>query len=344
MTRPIPLSLAWFLAMTAPMVAGDVEFPGRSWREEKPADRGLDAAKLDELAALLGGRGCVIRDGVVVRTWGSQKERRDWASSAKPVLSTLLFFAIQEGKVAGVDARVADFWRGGLSPKDATMTLAHLANMTSGYARPEPPGAAWAYNDYAIMIYQLTLFDRIFHADADAVAAYHLRHLQLEDGLAFDGRRRMKASVRDFARIAWFWLNRGRWGDRQILEARFFDRYQKPQVPADLPLSREAETDDYLGIGTYGGGSSHFSDGGPGLYGFNWWFNAPVPSAEGRMTWPDAPADTFMSIGAHGNCAVMIPSRNLVLVAASANWGEHQPGVAGAITNQRIALLMEALK
>jgi CubicO group peptidase (beta-lactamase class C family) len=337
-----------FLALLAlfslhPMAqAQQVEFPGRSWRVDQAADHGLDAAKLDELATRLGGRGCVVSSGAVVKSWGSQSERKDWASSAKPVLSTLLFFAIQEGKVAGVETRVDDLWKG-LSPKDQPMTLAHLANMTSGYARPEPPGAAWAYNDYAIMLYQSTLFDRIFRADPDAVAAYHFRDLQLEDGLTFDGRRRMKASVRDFARIAWFWVNKGRWGDQQVLEARFFDQYRKPQVPANLPPSREAETDDYLRIGTYGGGSSHFSAGGPGIYGFNWWFNAPVGTrADARMTWPDAPADTFMSVGAHGHCAVMVPSRGLVLVAAGANWGEHQPGVASSVTNQRIRDLLNA--
>ena len=37
--------------------------------------------------------------------------------------------------------------------------------MTGGYARPEPPGAAWAYNDFAIQLYQKTLFDRVFRAD-----------------------------------------------------------------------------------------------------------------------------------------------------------------------------------
>ena len=41
------------------------------------------------------------------------------------------------------DARIADFgWD--LLPKDRAMTFRHLASMTSGYARPEPPGEAWA--------------------------------------------------------------------------------------------------------------------------------------------------------------------------------------------------------
>ena len=256
-----------------------IVFPEAHWREREPSALGLDGAKLDELAALLGGRGCVIKNGAVVKAWGAQSQRGNWASSSKPVLSTLLFFAIDQGKLAGVDARVGDQgWK--LADKDRAMTFAHLANMTSGYARPEPPGAAWAYNDYAIQLYQKTLFDRVFQGDPDQVAATCFAPLQLEDGLQFDPkRRRLLTSVRDFARVAWFWLNKGNWNGRQVLPRKFFDDYQRPHVPAGLPVSREAETNDYLGIGTYGGGSSHFNDGGPGLYGFNWWFNAPVAGA-----------------------------------------------------------------
>ena len=55
-------------------------------------------ARLEAVAAALGGRGCIVKDGYVVHQWGDQAEKSDWLSSAKPVLSTLLMFAIQEGK------------------------------------------------------------------------------------------------------------------------------------------------------------------------------------------------------------------------------------------------------
>ena len=64
-------------------------------------------------------------------------------------------------KLSGLDARMVDFgWD--LNQKDRTMTFLHLTSMTSGYGRPEAPGAAWAYNDYARNLYQKTLFDRVF--------------------------------------------------------------------------------------------------------------------------------------------------------------------------------------
>jgi CubicO group peptidase (beta-lactamase class C family) len=341
------------LALTAvltlglrPEAAGGSEpsivYPAGHWEERSPSSLGLDGGKLDQLATLLGGRGCVIKNGYLVKAWGAPAQRGNWASSSKPVLSTLLFFAIAEGKLPGVDARIADQgWP--LAEKDRTMTFAHLANMTSGYARPEPPGEAWAYNDYAIQLYQKTLFDRVFADDPDRVAAARFAPLGLEDGLQFDPkRRRLLTSVRDFARVAWFWLNKGAWNGRQVLPRRFFDDYQRPHVPVGLPVSRKAVTNDYLQIGTYGGDSSHFNDGGPGLYGYNWWFNTPVAQAGGKLNWPAAPPDTFMSVGAGGYCAVMIPSEKLVLVAAAANWGELEPGQTSAILNQRIRLLLDA--
>ena len=319
-------------------------FPGKRWDVREPRELGLDAAALDRLAERLSGRGCVVRDGYVVRQWGSQSEVGDWLSSAKPVLSTLLFFAIAEGKVKGPDTLIREFgWP--LKPKDQTMTFRHLANMTSGYARPEAPGAAWAYNDYAIQLYQKTLFDRVFREDPEAVAMDRRRlgFLELEDGLGFRAtNRRMSASVRDFARIAWFWLQQGRWRKTQLLPRRLFEWYQRPHVPAGLPHTEKAPTDDYLEIGTYGGGSDHFTEFGPGIYGFNWWFNATGRLHPGRRTWPDAPRDAFMSIGAGGNCAVMMPGLNMVLAAARANWGKVEPGNAECPASQYMKLMVEA--
>ncbi|MBI2434039.1 MAG: serine hydrolase, partial [Candidatus Hydrogenedentes bacterium] len=145
----------------------DVAFPGPQWEERPPESMGMSAALLDELTNTLGGRGCVIRDGHLVKHWGNQAERGDWASSAKPVLSTLLFFAVEEGLVKSVDQPIAEFgWE--LKEKDKGITFRHLGAMMSGYARPEPAGAAWAYNDFAIQLYQKTLFDRVFKGDPKA--------------------------------------------------------------------------------------------------------------------------------------------------------------------------------
>jgi CubicO group peptidase (beta-lactamase class C family) len=339
-----PSVVALVLAVFLSAATGDVIFPGAAWQSKSPDELGLEDTRLEAVAAALGSRGCAIKDGYVVKAWGSQDQVGDWFSSAKPVLSTLLMFAVQEGKVKSVDQPLLDFgWE--LLPKDRTMTLRHLASMTSGYARPEEPGKAWAYNDYAIQLYQKTLFDKIFQGEPGAV--FHDPHrfgaLDLQDGFKFrKSNRRMSASVRDFARVAWFWLNRGNWNGKQVLPSRYFDEFMKPQVPKDLPLGADAPTNDYLTIGTYGGDSKHGSDYGAGIYGFNWWFNNTGRDHPQHITWPDAPADTVMSLGARGNCSVLIPSLNFVVVAAEAEWGKLEPGRSDSVMNQRLKLITAA--
>jgi hypothetical protein len=152
------------------------------------------------------------------------------------------------------------------------------------------------------------------------------------------------ASVRDFARITWFWLNKGNWNGKQVLPRKFFDRYQHPDVPVDLPWSTQAATDDYLHIGSYGGDSNQKVGEGPGIYGFNWWFNAYGQSNRDRLTWPDAPKDTFMSLGARGNSSAIIPSLNMVVVGAFAKWGEEEPGRAEALLNRRLKMVISAVR
>jgi CubicO group peptidase (beta-lactamase class C family) len=67
--------------------------------------------------------------------WGDPAKSSDVASAFKPLLTTLLFMAIQEGKLGSVDDRVAVFeprlqsLNGG---KDAGITWRHLASQTSG--------------------------------------------------------------------------------------------------------------------------------------------------------------------------------------------------------------------
>lgn len=318
-------------------------WPGDSWQSGSPEELDLQPEKLRLLGELLGSRGCIVRDGYVVHQWGDQAQVGDWLSSAKPVLSTLLLYAIHEGRISSAQTKLTDFgWP--LLHKDREMTLFHLAHMTGGYARPEAPGAAFAYNDFAIQLYQKTLFEKIFQADAEKVAnaPERLGALGLQDGLKFNQKSRLYASPRDFARICWFWLNQGDWDGKQLLPRELFAMAQQPGVPVDLPLSDKAiDTDDYLGIESYGGGSNHFTKAGPGIYGFNWWFNRRVGEKTSH-TWPDAPPDTFMSLGARGNCAVMIPSLGLVCVAADANWGEIDPGNPYSTMNQRLKLLVEA--
>jgi hypothetical protein len=88
------------------------------------------------------------------------------------------------------------------------------ANIVSGYALPENPGARWGYNDYAISLYCKTLFPKVFEQTMAAVVSARLGPLQFQDGAVIGsggGGCQLFTSVRDAARIGWFWLNKGRW-------------------------------------------------------------------------------------------------------------------------------------
>src|SRR5262249_37705922 len=93
----------------SPLAAKARSYPGADWEKRTPAETGLSAAKLQALAQLVGGHGCVVRQGYLVYTWGDPARSGDIASAVKPILSTLMLLAVQQGKIASADARVADF-------------------------------------------------------------------------------------------------------------------------------------------------------------------------------------------------------------------------------------------
>ena len=167
--------------------------PGAAWLTRTPAQAGLNVTKLNELRAATGWtsgstlRGAIIKDGYLVYSWGNIALRGDWASSMKPVMSTMLFYAINEGRTTGVNDRVYRFgWP--TTVADQSITWMHLGSMTSGYALADNPGARWAYNDYAISLYCRTLFTQagdsvsVFGQTMAQVVANRFARLQFQDG------------------------------------------------------------------------------------------------------------------------------------------------------------------
>ena len=68
-----------FAALCANSAAAtDVVFPTAHWEVRKPRELGLDDARLDAVATALRGRGCAIKNGYIVKTWGSHAQSGDW--------------------------------------------------------------------------------------------------------------------------------------------------------------------------------------------------------------------------------------------------------------------------
>ena len=316
----------------------EIVFPGDTWAERSPEGLGLDAEILDRLATKLGGRGVLVKDGYVVKSWGAQQRRGDWYGASNPLLSCLLFFGVEEGRIDGVDELIGNYhWD--LRSKDSRMAFSHLANMTSGYSFPESAGETWAYSNLGIQLFQMTLFDRVFNAPPISVLLHRdrLGPLSFQDRPGFRERTNtLIASVRDYARIAWFWCQKGKWEEDQLLPRHYFERFQKSQVSSQMAASRIGDANDYLHIGNYRDESAFFENAVAHSYGYGWWFNRSLDGEKNDLIWPEAPSDMFLCLGDRGNNAVIVPSLNLVLVTGYAKWGGFDPRDASGSFNAGI--------
>ncbi len=331
-----------------PAVPANV-FPGKSWTECAPAEVGLSAEKLASFRDVVGGRGCVVRHGRMALAWGDTSRSYDVASAMKPVVSTMLFIAIADGRLKSPDDRVADFEPRLLAlneGKDAAITWRHLASQTSGYGLAEKPGEAWSYNDFALALYYDTLTTHVFKQPGLDVFRTRLAvPMQFEDAISFDKPRvgRLALSVRDFARFGLLCLHRGRWGDRQLVDAKAFDAMFGSIVPPSLPRTsgREApmiESQRSLG------GTRNITPTGPGYYSFNWWLNKT--NALGQRLYRDLPHDTVIAAG-HGakRMLIIVPSWNVVVSWNDSLVDDHDTSPANPATraNRAARRLREAV-
>ncbi len=310
--RGVLLAAGVALALGAFPGASAGVFPGATWTSRTPPQLGLDPVKLQQLQNLVGGAGMIVRDGYQGWAWGDLALRRNWASASKPALSTMLFLAVHQGLCA-TNSPMSLYNPGG-SAKDRAITFHQLANMTSGYSRGEPGGAAWAYNDHAINLYGRSLYYGVFGDDPSAVFPSRLSFLQFQDAPVVSDvqfGRLVGVSVRDFARIGLLWLNRGNWNGTQRIASSFFDLVSNQVSPGTPRTSQDgAESWNY---GTFGGGDDQ-TGLGPGHYGYNFWVND-------HGLWPGLPSDLYQASGGGGQYVVtVIPSLGIV-AAGNGAWG-----------------------
>jgi imidazolonepropionase-like amidohydrolase/CubicO group peptidase (beta-lactamase class C family) len=327
-------------------------YPGKTWASLRPEEAGLSSNKLAEFSALVGGRGCVVRHGAMVFAWGDQARSSDIASAFKPLLSTLMFMAVQEGRIASADEPLARFeprlktLNGG---KDATMTWRHLASQTSGYGWSEKPGEAYAYNDYALALYYDTLTEKVFGTNGLEVLRTRLAEpLGFEDSFTFNAfgpnnrPGRLALSCRDFARFGLLYLRGGRWQDRQLVKAEFVRMAIASPIPPGTPLTRGIDA-EMLPKQRSIGGTKNITPAGPGYYSFNWWLNTTNQS--GQHMFVGAPGDTYVASGHGGKRAlVIIPSLDLIACWNDSVIDDHDrsPGDANTRNNRALKALVEA--
>jgi CubicO group peptidase (beta-lactamase class C family) len=328
-------------------------YPGDTWETRSPRDLGLSDLKLAALRDLVGGRGCVVRHGYMVYTWGDQSKSEDVASAMKPIISTFLLMAVEEGRLPGLDSPVADFeprlktLNGG---KDGVITWRHLASQMSGYGLVEAPGQAYSYNDFALALYYDTLTEKVFGTNGTALLRTRLAvPLQFQDEYTFnafgpkDRPGRLALSVRDFARFGLLYLRNGQWKDRQLLKPELARMATSSPISAETPLTSGKEVEMLPGQRSVGG-TRNITPAGPGYYSFNWWLNRT--NKLGQRLYVDGPADAFMASG-HGGVRMLwvIPSLDLVVSWNDSPIDDHDqsPGNSGTRINQAARLIRESV-
>jgi hypothetical protein len=322
--------LAMGLAARASPADEGAVFPGAEWATKAPAEVGLDRSRLEAFREAVGGRGCVVRHGVMAFSWGDPVRRADVASACKPWFSHFLWKAIEDGRLAGPDEKVTVHeprlagLNADLGHKDRTITWRHMANQVSCYGVAERPGEAFDYNDWQMALFCDSLFGKVYGVPWDEVDAKVLRPLLTDrigcqddpTFLAFGPRDRpgrLAISARDFARFGLLYLHKGRWKGQQVLGEDHASLSVTSPLPNQIPRTAGRPAEMIAGQRTLGSGkvpddqTDHF-----GSYSFLWWTNGE--DRDGHRLWPGAPRDTFAALGHGGRRAlVVMPGLDLVV-------------------------------
>ena len=314
-----------------------VLWPLPEWKTARPAEVGMDDAKLDrarEYALTGGGAGVVTRHGRLVLSWGDVSKRFDLKSTTKSIGVTALGLAIADGKLKLTDKVVSRHSAFGIPPESNQktdwldrITIQHLATQTAGFEKPGgytkltfEPGTKWAYSDggpnwlaecvtlaYRRDVNEL-LFERVFTPLGISRGDLRWRNNSYRakelDGLA---RREfgsgISANVDAMARIGYLYLREGHWNGKQLIPREFVKAASRPvKSVVGLP-----EVD----AKRFGNASDH--------YGLLWWNNA-----DGTLK--GVPRDAFWSWGLYESLIVVIPSLDIVVARGGRSWKRNWSG------------------
>ncbi len=306
------------LALTGAANGQSNSVPGAEWQQlASPEQAGWSAEKLEKVRAYVDEIGStsamIVQHGVIVAAWGDVAHRSNLHSARKSLLNALIGIAVAQGKI-NLDDTLAKL---GIDDKPPSLTdveklatvrellearsgIYHVAAYeTNGMEEQRPergshaPGEFWYYNNWDFntlgYIYEQAAGQKIFDAFYQQIA----QPIGMQDFRARDGHyitiedSRFAAyvfdmSARDFARFALLYLHGGRWNNVQV-------------VPEDWV---KASTRPY-------------SDAPSGGYGYLWWTG---DSASGNPQSIVFPRGSFWAEGHLGQYAVVVPSRELLIV------------------------------
>ncbi len=300
---------------------------------------------LHDLDQVQGAQSVVVvhRNQVVAEAYwtGSASTLRHLRSVTKSVTSTLIGIAIDRGFIGDVDRRVVDYLPAALRPSNPAkddILLRHLLTHTSGLKwnenlefgtwanssdplrfildRPlvSQPGTSFNYSTPGAHVLSAVLEEAGGLDEAAFANAYLFTPLDIsswrweEDARGYPfGGHGLELRTEDMAKLGVLYLNRGRWGNRQVLPAawiRSATDVHRQETSSWGPLARVS-------------------------YGYLWWLGAAGET------------NLFMAVGWGGQFVICVPTLDLV-VAANADW-QVDSGTASAQEHAILGLVVEEL-
>jgi CubicO group peptidase (beta-lactamase class C family) len=308
-------------------------FPGKDWVEATPESQGVDSRKLAEAMAMLreiaadyrdgtkhagNTQGVVIRNGRVI--WkGSDIDNKHTVYSCGKSFMSSVFGLLVDDKKCTPETRAADILPT-LKEHYGEVTLGQFASFTSGYNVPwrkspfeilppiHAPGKGFHYSSSADQLAHLLtriadepLRDLFKRRIADPIGmppdTWSWRDVGKIDGrIVCGGSGHVAITARQFARFGHLYLNKGRWGAKQLLSKEWVEASTRPQAAPAVPPHDPKAWYTHL----------------PGRYGFNWWTNGV--NVKGDRWWPSATPKMFGAQGNRNNYCFVIPEWRMVLV------------------------------
>jgi len=324
------------------------------------------AAKLGPFKDRGGPAGVVIKDGYIVAEWGDIHRVDLTFSATKSYVATIAGLAHDRGMIKSTSDPVLDYessksiiQRNTGEPVDGFdtdqnrgVTWEHLLQQTSEwegtlYTKPDivdwnrnlgpesmgdpgraarrdrkAPGGHWEYNDVRVNRTALALLavwgeplpDVLTREVMDPIGSsgtWEWHGYDDHSAVNLDGVVTESVSggahwggglwidTLDHARFGMLYLNRGRWGDHQIISEKWIDMMT---VPCELNPQ----------------------------YGYMWWLNTG-----GLRYGANASEATFSASGAGGNCVVIDPEKDLIVVT---RWCEDVPGVVDLAAQAMVSI------
>jgi CubicO group peptidase (beta-lactamase class C family) len=291
------------------------QIPGKVWMQyETPEEAGFSATKLDLLRDLYDSLGSaallVVYKGNILIDWGETSRRFKCHSVRKSLLSALFGIYIDNNQI-NVNKTLAELGIDDqpyfLTETEKTAKIVDLLSARSGIYLPAayeparnrkpprgayPPGAFWCYNNWDFNTL-LTIFEQetgkmIFEEfNLHFAEKLHMEHFHPSHGYYhFEPEKSMhpaypfRMSARDLARFGLLYLNKGRWGDQQILSEAY--------------INKSTSLISFDSISNTGSG-----------YGYMWWVS---------QTDPFKSNDMYSALGSGEHSIDIIPGADIVFV------------------------------